>query len=454
MAAHIVVIGGGISGLSAAYDVNRLLPDAQVTVLERELRWGGKILSETVPLPDGGACLIEGGAESFVTRKPEVWDLVHELGIADQMRLAPNAANGTCVLDEGRIRRIPLDPVTFLTTGLLSPAGKARMLLEPLIAARRDAGDESLADFVDRRLGREARERFIGPVLGGIYNTDPEVQSLLTTAPVMRELEQHGSLVWGSAVRMWERRSAPRRPAFISFKHGTQALTDGLAAAFGGTLRAGVTAEALSRQGGRWQIATSEGASTLSADAVIFTTPANAAASLLAEVAPAAAALLRTIHHNHIGTLSLVYRDADLPRLNLSGLMIPRRERRPIDAITRFHAPNPRVPEGYTLLKVFFGGGDPRTAELDEPTLIERVGRELDALLAIKAQPVAWRVYRWHSAFPQAAVGHLDLVDDIEAALPAGLFVAGAAFRGIGVPDCIRQARAVAGRLAQPFLKR
>ena len=187
---------------------------------------------------------------------------------------------------------------------------------------------------------------------------------------------------------------------------------------------------------------------------MIFTTPANAAASLLAEVAPAAAALLRTIHHNHIGTLSLVYRDADLPRLNLSGLMIPRRERRAIDAITRFHAPNPRVPEGYTLLKVFFGGGDPRTAELDEPTLLERVGRELDALLAIKAQPVAWRAYRWHSAFPQAAVGHLDLVDDIEAALPAGLFVAGAAFRGMGVPDCIRQARAVAGRLAQPFLKR
>ena len=447
MAKHILIIGGGITGLSTAHEVGRLLPDARLTVIESEARWGGKVLSDTLTVP-GGKVIVEGGAESFVTRKPEVWDLVHELGLQDRMITAPNAANRTCVLDRGVPKRVPLDPITFLTTSLLSPGGKARLFAEPFIPARRDGADESLAAFVDRRLGREARERFIGPILGGIYNTDPETQSLLTTAPVMRELEGYGSLIVGSIARLWERRGHPRRPAFISFQQGTQALIDTLIAALRADLRSGTAATAITRQGAQWQVTLTD-RQTLLVDAVIVTTPANVAARLLAETALEAAPLLRTIRHTHIGTLSLVYRDGDLPALDLSGLMIPRRERRPIDAVTRIHAPNLRVPDGYTLLKVFFGGGDPATADLPEDALLTTVRHELKTLLGVAAQPVGWSLHRWHHAFPQADVGHLDLVDRIDAALPRGILVAGAAYRGIGVPDCIRQGRTAARRLVE-----
>ncbi len=418
-------------------------------MLESEPGWGGKIVSDRIEL-SGGVCIVEGGAESFVTRKPEVWDLVHELGIQDRLTPAPNAANRTCVLDGGVARRVPLDPITFCSTALLSTRGKLRLLMEPFMPARRDDADESLAHFVDRRLGREARERFIGPILGGIYNTDPETQSLLTTAPVMRELERHGSLVRGSVVRMWERRGQPKRPAFISFAQGTQTLINALVSSTHADFRSDTTATAIAAQGSRWVVSIAGGEPVI-ADAVIVATPANAAAQLLKTSAPGAAAMLRTIRHSHIGTLSLVYRDTDLPKLQLSGLMIPRRERRAIDAITRFHAPNPRVPAGYTLLKVFFGGCEPATAELPEAALLETARHELKALLGVAAHPVDYRAYRWRAAFPQADIGHMGLIDQIDAALPAGVVVAGAAYRGIGVPDCVRQAHAAIQRLSGFF---
>lgn len=441
MRPRILVIGGGISGLSAAYYIQQALPDARITVVERENRWGGKLLTERVSLPDGSVALVEGGAESFVTRKPEVWELAHELNL--QIVPASSSARRICVLHYNQLRRAPLDPLTFITTPLLSMRGKLRMLAEPFIAPRCDGADESLARFVDRRFGREAREKFIGPILGGIYNTDPETQSLLTTAPVMRELEGYGSVMAGAVARAWERRGQPRRPAFISFASGAQALADALAQRLRADLRCGVAVQALAGANRQWQ-ATLDSAETLTADAVVVTTPANVAAQFLADAAPGAAAQLHAIRHNHIGTLSLIYRAAELPALEVGGVMIPRRTRRPIDALTCERGPGRRLPAGYVLLKVFFGGGDARTAELDDVALLAVVQRELRALLGIAAEPLAWRTYRWLNAFPQADVGHLERVAEIERALPPGIFLAGAAYRGLGVSDCIRQARAAA----------
>lgn len=440
MLTRIVILGGGITGLSAAHYARRQLPEAEITLVERAPRWGGKLVSERVPVP-GGECLIEGGAESFVTRKPEVWDLAHELDLGERIVPAPNEARRIAVLDGGQLRRVPLDPVTFVKTPLLSARGKLRMLAEPFVPAQRDpAADESLAAFVDRRLGREAREKFIGPILGGIYNTDPEAQSVLTTAPVMRDLEAHGSLVRGSLARMRQRRRGPRRPAFISFAGGAQELVDALVRTERVTLLSGVGARAIVREGPGWRVLLEDGAS-LPAEALVLAMPAHAAARVLAGVAPEAAVGLRAIRHSHIGTLSLVYRAGDLPPSELRGVMIPRRERRPIDALTQVRAPHPRVAAGHAVIKLFFGGGDPRTAELDDDALLAVARDELARLLGVTAAPAAWRAYRWRDDFPQADVGHLDRVAAIERALPRGIVLAGAAYRGLGVPDCIRQAR-------------
>lgn len=438
------IIGGGITGLSAAWYLQQLAPDVRLHLIEPEPYWGGKLVSHTLALPEGNL-VIEGGPESFVTRKPELVELVRQLGLSHQLVAAPSQASKMRILFDGKPQRAPLSPAAFISTPLLSARGKLRMLAEPFIPPRRTPGDESLAQFVDRRLGREARERFIGPVLAGIYNTDPETQSLLTTAPVMRELEQHGSLVRGALVRQFQRRNGPaaaRLPQFVTFTAGTQALADALVQRLGADLRLGQRVTAVTPD---MQLSLSTG-EALSVDALLITTGANVAANLLGRVAPLAAAELAAIRHNHIGTLSLVYRTASLPPgLDISGLMIPRREQRPIDAITCVRAPlNPRVPPGYSLLKVFFGGGQLATAELDDSALTALVRRELHHLLGIQAEPLAVRAYRWLDSFPQADVGHLERITEIETMLPPGIFLAGAAYRGLGVPDCIRQAQAAA----------
>jgi oxygen-dependent protoporphyrinogen oxidase len=178
-------------------------------------------------------------------------------------------------------------------------------------------------------------------------------------------------------------------------------------------------------------------------DALILATPANVAAELLGGVAPEAASLLKTIRHASIGTLTLAFRSSELKLgFPISGLMIPRRERRAIDAVTFTSERFPdRSPTGYTLVRIFFGGAAPHMLHLDDAALEAAVRGELRALLGITAQPVARAVARWPQSYPQADVGHLELVQEVEAALPAGLFVTGSAYRGLGVPDCVAQGR-------------
>lgn len=449
-----VIIGGGITGLSAAWELQQSAEPVDITVLEQSDRWGGKIVTQTLPAPDGGTFLIDAGPESFVTRKREIWQLTRELGLADRVIDPGGEARGTYVLDGGKPVALPLSPSALVSTPLLSARGKLRLLAEPFMPRKADDADESLADFVTRRLGREALEKFIGPVLGGIYNTDPQVQSILVTSPVMREMERdHRSLVAASVARMRAQRKAPPEDCpppsrFIGFEHGAEELVDALVAQLDATLRLSASVVQVVPAGVGYEVVLADG-ERLSADTVIVAAPANVAARLLAEPAPEAAALMGYIRHTAIGTISLAYRSAELTLAEpIRGLMIPRRERRRIDAVVWTSAKIPaRAPAGYELLRVFFGGGDPAMATLPEDAVVDVVRRELRQLLGLTAQPVGYRMARWPNSYPQAAVGHLDLVDAIERALPPGLFATGASFRGLAVPDCVKQGRETA-RLA------
>jgi oxygen-dependent protoporphyrinogen oxidase len=337
-------------------------------------------------------------------------------------------------------------------------------MAEPITPARRDEADESLADFASRRLGREALDKFLGPILGGIYNTDPERQSILTTSPVMREMEREsGSLVLGSLARARAkarlRRDLAARgeslpPAFMALEGGAQVLVDALVARLQESgrvdLRLNAPVSSVVRADRGWTVMLESG-EVIPAESLIVATPANVAARLLAEAAPESAALLRAIRHASIGTISLVYRERDLSfGFPIGGLMIPRREHRAIDAITftsvRFRE---RVPEGYAMLRAFFGGSAPHIMLLDDAQLLAAVRGELHALLGVSAAPLAWVARRWPESYPQADVGHLDHVAKIERSLPPGLFVTGSPYRGLGVPDCIGQARATARQAAQ-----
>lgn len=449
----VAVIGGGITGLSAAWEIQQIAPEVSLVVLEAGDRWGGKVLTQTMRGPDGGRFIIDAGPESFVTRKREIWDLVRELGLEDRVIDPGGEAAGTYVLTDGRPLRLPLDPVSFVRSPLLSARGKLRLLQEPFIRPKTGNADESLADFVTRRLGPEALEKFIGPVLGGIYNTNPETQSILVTSPVMRQMEaQYGSLVKAMVARMraGKQPAAPNPPPsrFIGFREGAQELTDALVAQLDADLRLDSPVQAIEPNGTGWVVVTPT--DRLPVEAVILATPANTAAELVTAAAPDAAALLAEIRHNSIGTISLAYRTADL-RLSapIRGLMIPRREGRRIDAVVYTSAKIPeRAPAGTSLLRVFFGGGDPSLATAPQDEVVKVVREELAALLGVSAEPLDYRLARWPNSYAQAAVGHLDRVAAIEATLPPGLFVAGGSYRGLAVPDCVKQGRAAGAQAA------
>jgi len=440
---HIAIIGGGITGLSAAWEAQQ--HGITYTLLEASERWGGKVISSEIEM-NGARFLVDGGPDTIVTRKREAWDLTNELGILEQVDDPGSETRDIYVLDNASLQPIPLSPFQFIGSKLMTTRGKLRMLAEPFQPARNDDKDESLGDFVRRRLGAEALDKFIGPVLGGIYNTDPNIQSIMVSSPVMREMEKEsGSLFRAAFQRMHSRKNGhtgPKPPRFITYKQGLQGIVDNLVNNLHGDLRLKSRARFIIRDETGYQIWTSNG-EMIRADAIILATLANVATELLKDISKKASEMLASIHHNHIGTVSLVYRMSDIPKdLDINGLMIPRREKRAIDAITFTSKKMPqRSSAGYAVLRVFIGGGKPEVVEFAEEKLMMVMRNELFDLLGITARPVTHKIYRWAHGFPQAEVGHLELIDEIEKYLPANIALAGSSYRGIAVPDCIRQGR-------------
>lgn len=449
---RVIVIGGGITGLSACWQLqSQSAVPLHITLIEAEKSLGGKIATERIEQgPD--SFIIEGGPESFVTRKPEAWKLAHELGLADQILDAGSETRNIFVVESGQLKAIPLSPIKFLRSDLVSWKGKLRMLQEPFRPARKDEEDESLHQFVSRRLGSEASERMLGPILAGIYNTNPQVQSILVASPVMREMErEHGSLVRGALARMKAARKQehPKRPAFFTLKEGAQAFIAALEQQLDIEWLLGTGVSRIEKTSDTWIVVTDKG-EEYAADAVVIAAPANQAAAMLQGAHEAASEQLSQIRHSHIGTATLVFNKDDVqwPQA-MSGLMIPRREQRNIDAITwtsNKSIASYRNPAGYDMLRVFFGGANPDVAEMNAEDIKASLLDELHSLLGVSAEAIHFVHFRWLNAFPQAHVGHLELVDQIEKLLPKGLYVAGASYRGIGVPDCIRQGRRAADK--------
>jgi oxygen-dependent protoporphyrinogen oxidase len=239
-----------------------------------------------------------------------------------------------------------------------------------------------------------------------------------------------------------------RKPRFITYKDGIQGIVDSLVVRLTGDLRLNSRARFIKPDGSGYQVCTANG-ELVHADALVFATLANVATELLKDISTEASQRLGKIRHNHIGTISLVYRASDISgKLDINGLMIPRREKRNIDAVTSTSKKMPqRFPEGYVVLRVFIGRNKPEIVEHEEERLIEVVRKELFELFNISALPQTYKIFRWQNGFPQAEVGHLDLVDGIESHLPANIALAGSSYRGIAVPDCIRQGREAVRRL-------
>ncbi len=470
---HVAIIGGGITGLSAAWylqqEAEKINQSLTYTLLEAGSEWGGKVKTETVDEFTDQPFIVEGGPDSFITQKPWAWQLVRQMGLADELLPTNDDRRQTFILNngelvtmpEGLMLIVPTSITPFLKSRLLSWPGKIRMGLDFFIPAKRDGQDESLGDFVRRRLGQEALNKLAEPLLSGIYNADVEEQSLLATFPRFRDLEEkHGSLIRGMLAAKQLRRQAaqqggengrsrPKPPPsfFISMRDGMASLTDALRSRLTGECRLETkVTELVQMENGRFRLTLNE-SEQLTADSVILAIPAYAAADLLEDMAPNAATDLRAIRYVSTGTISLGYRAADVDHpLNGFGLVIPRHEARSINAITWTSTKfDHRAPDGHVLLRVFFGGTrSPHMPELEDETILTLARTELADLMGIRAEPLFHRIYRWPDATPQYDVGHLERVAAIEADLPAGLFVSGSPYRGIGLPDCVRQAQEAA----------
>jgi oxygen-dependent protoporphyrinogen oxidase len=460
--AHVVVIGGGIAGLSAAWYLQqeaarRSLP-VRYTLLEASDRWGGKIHSERIEGVGGGPTVIEAGPDSFLTRKPWALSLARELGLDDHLQYLDARGLRTYTLLRGRLIPLPtgwnlLAPsqwTPFLRSPLFSLLGKARICLEPLIPPRRDDADESLGEFVRRRLGAEALDRAAEPLMAGVYNAPAAEQSLRASFPQFASLErQYGSVIRGLRATL-QKSATAAVPPFFSLDGGAELLVQQLAARLDGDLRLGSEVVGVARNAnGRYDVRLRDGAQ-LHADAVILACPAAVSARILRESVPDAAGLLAGIGSSGIGSVYLGYRRGDVPHpLEGAGVVIPTSEGRRIDGMSWVSSKWPaRVPQDLALLRVFFGGPATReTLELDDAALLALVRGELAAILGVQAAPLFQRVFRVRDGYPRYTVGHLERVAAIERALPAGLYVTGASYRGVGVPDCVHQGQEAASHV-------
>jgi oxygen-dependent protoporphyrinogen oxidase len=440
-----------------------------------------------VTVADGSTFVVEGGPDSFITQKPWGAALARELGLSAHMLGTNERQRQTYVLHKGKPKALPdgvlmivptkFKPFVFST--LISPWGKLRMGLDLFIPPRRDGGDETLAEFVRRRLGSECLDKIAEPLMSGIYNAEADKQSLLATFPRFRELEaQHGSVTKGMLASQRARKAAaqaappgtasnngatksngsaptpgqpPSKPlsAFVSFQDGIEELVTVLVSRLTGDMRLRAAVAGIEQAGTGYVVRLATG-EEIAARAVVLATPAFVSADIVRPLAPGAAELLGGIRYVSTGTISFGFRAGEAPNpLNGYGLVVPASARRPINAITLSSVKfEQRAPEGYILLRAFFGGSrSPQSMELDDETLIATVRGELAQFLGIRAEPLFHRIYRWRRSNPQYDVGHLERIQAIEAALPPGLYVTGSAYRGVGIPDCIKQGQDTARKI-------
>jgi len=459
---RVVVIGAGISGLSAAYALlktsqSQTLP-LDVVILESSSRAGGVINT----LRDQSR-IIECGPEAFITVKPHAIQLCEELGIANRMIGTASMNRRTFVAFEKQLHPLPdgfmmLAPTQFLpfaTSKLFSVAGKMRMALDLILPRAEWQNDESLSSFVSRRLGHEALERIAEPMIGGIYGGNPEELSAKATVAKLVEIEQkYGSLIRG----LWhEKRSnqsndkkstgdiaqaGPRYGQMASLDDGMSVLIDSLVDFLpDGCLLSNRSVEKIREGviGRKWDIVCSD-KTVLSADAVILAVPAKYAASMVSEVSTILSDRLASITYATTTVVNLVYRRQDIPHLlDGFGFVVPKTEKRHVRACTfsSIKFAN-RTPDSETLLRAFVASSNANDSELEQ-----LVFKDLNYFLGVNAEPISSIVYRHATGIPQYAVGHGEIVRDIELAVSRipQLALAGNAYGGVGIPDCIESGK-------------
>jgi len=451
---RIVVVGGGVAGLAAAIRIRDTTDRVEVEVLEATSRAGGLIRTEI-----GDGYVLDRGPESILTEKPAAMRLVERLGLGPRLVRTESATRGAFVVAHGRLERIPegfqllapTDPVAWMRASFVSPRGRLRALAD-LVLPRRDVDDETLGSFVERRLGREVLDRLAQPLASGIYGAHPDVLGLAATMPRFLEAERtHGSVIRGLRARA---AAGPAHGAryglFVNFDSGMQTLTDAMHAHVADATRLGSRVRSIRRAGRGFAIDVD--GTTEHADGIVVAAAARTSARLVEELDAELAALVDSIRHGSGAIVTLAYRRERISHaLDAYGYVTPTIENRRVVASTFLSRKWPgRSPSGIEAIRFFVGrDGDDDVVDLDD-SILEHIARhEAESMLGASGTPELVRIDRWRESMPRYGLGHLRLVDSIDARVAAipRLALAGNAYRGVGIPDSVASGEAAADRV-------
>ncbi len=435
--AETVIIGGGISGLSLAYFLLRKNPKHDLKIIEAEDRVGGKIITE-----NQGGFLCEGGVNGFLSNKPSTINLAKELSLTPLK--GSESSKIRYILIDGKLTKVPENPIKFFLSPLLSFSGKIRMFREYFISPLKEDIDETVESFVSRRVGREFYEKLIDAMSTGIYAGDPSKMSMKSCFPKVYWLEKkYGGLIKGLIALKREKKDAKAQPqaVLMSFHGGMKELIESLQNQLSTKILKSKRVIALDRQQNRYTIQTKNG-DIIEAERVILACPAHESSEILKPLHKNLSQTLSTIPYPPLSVVAFGFRERQIAfGTSLYGFLIPYRERRKILGTLFDSSIFPkRAPEGYVLLRCMIGGRRaPELALLPEEKLIDLALHELKELIGIKGEPEFVKIFRWERAIPQYELGHEEKLKSIEGILKdlPGLHLTGNAYRGVSVNDCI-----------------
>lgn len=449
---HVVVIGGGITGLAAAH---RLVGhrDVSVTVLEADDRLGGKIKTSSF----AGLPAVDEGPDAFLTRVPFASALARAVGLGDEMTSPASGtasiwSDGLHTIPTGLMLGVPTGVSTLARSRLLSWRGKARAALEPVLP-RRSVPEDNLGALVRSRFGDEVHEMLVDPLVGSIYASDTDRLSM-SAVPQLGDLAGRGRSMLLSGRSLRGAAPAASGPIFETPRAGVGALVDATAAAIvaaGGTLRCNAPVAAIEPTAGGHRVVLTDG-TTIDADGVVVASPAPAAAPVIRPVSPDAADLLAAVETSSVVMVTMAVRDWPA-RLTGSGYLVPKRHQRSVTAVS--FASNKwqhwRPADGSFVLRTSLGRDGLVVDDRSDDDLVSAAIREVSGHLGTELVPTEVRLTRWPGAFPQYRPGHMAGVDLLEETLrrdAPGVVTAGASHRGIGIPACVHQGQRAAGLIA------